>query len=404
MRYKVLDLFCGCGGFSQGFKQSAFEIVAAIEHDKNIALTYSKNHKDTKLYVGDIKQIAPETVLNDIGMVDVIIGGPPCQGFSIAGKRDISDQRNTLPLEYIKYIDCFKPKVFVMENVSGILSLDSGAIFTYILDSLKNLGYTVQFKLLNSYDYEIPQLRQRVIVVGVRNDCSSTFTYPAPSNVKLCIEDVIGDIEQTGTYEEIGLYNHENTSVLDERLYGLLGEGKFLCDTRHGSEHVHSWEISLKGECSEREIKILNAVAENRRHKKYGPKDGNPLSVQTLLDLTGLTDIQEELDHLVEMKYLDRISDKYDIHDRKINMGMRIFDRRKPVNTITTLSGKNSAYAHYSQPRNFTVREVARLQTFPDDFIFYGSIQLQYRQVGNAVPCKLAFEIAKCINLTLNNW
>ena len=103
------------------------------------------------------------------------------------------------------------------------------------------------------------------------------------------------------------------------------------------------------------------------------------------------------------MIYIDKIDGKYDIHDRKINIGLRIFDRDKPVNTITTLSGANSSYAHYSQPRNFTVREVARLQTFDDDFIFYGSIRSQYKQVGNAVPPKIAEKIAEQVKQLLDS-
>lgn len=393
--YNVLDLFAGCGGFSTGFKKVGFNIVGAIEFDKNAALSYKENHKNTKLYLDDIRKLDIETVKNDLPPIDVIIGGPPCQGFSIAGKRDINDQRNSLPLEFIRYINYFKPKIFVMENVKGILSMDEGRLINFFLEEFKQAGYVVKLKLIPAVKYGIPQLRERVIIVGVREDIDIAFEYPQEeSNVKTLF-DAIGDIEDIGSYDETGLHNHDMDYIVDERLYSLLQEGQFLCDIRHGNEHIHSWEISLKGECSEKEIHILNSIAENRRKKQYGPKDGNPLSEEVIKELTGYTNIKEELSNLVNMEYIDLINDKYDIHDRKVNMGLRRFDRNKPVNTITTQSGANSVYAHYNKARNFTVREVARLQTFPDDFIFYGPINSQYRQVGNAVPPLLGEKIAQ---------
>lgn len=394
-KLNVIDLFAGCGGFSCGFLQTGkFNIISAVEFNKSAATTYRNNHKETKLYETDIKIIDIEEFKSQNQQVDIIIGGPPCQGFSVAGKRNINDMRNTLPYEYIKFVKELQPTAFIMENVKGILSLNNGKIFNNIISELENAGYNVVYQVVDISKFGVPQIRERVLVVGIKKEYNKFFSFPTVFVEEKTLYDAIGDIEKTGDYSSTGINNHEYFTKVDETLYALLGEGNFLCDTRHGKSHIHSWEIRLKGECTEREINILNAISENRRKKIYGPKDGNPLSVDTIKSLTGYSEISNELQSLVSKQYLDKIEEKYDIHDRKINMGLRIFDRNKPINTITTQSGSNSTYAHYSQPRNLTVREMARVQTFPDSFIFFGSIKEQETQIGNAVPPQLAFHIA----------
>ena len=404
-KLNVLDLFAGCGGFSCGFNMTnLYNIVSAVEFNKSAAETYIKNHPTTKVYLTNIKTINTDSFIDENPNIDIIIGGPPCQGFSVAGKRNEDDERNLLPYEYIRFVSAIKPKAFVLENVKGILSMNNGITFKNIINEFKNLNYNVVFKVLNTNDFNVPQIRERVIVVGLRKDLNLSFEFPTGFEYKPTLFDAIGDIEITGTFEEINLYNHNNINLVDQDLYYRLGEGNLLCDVRHGTNHIHSWEIQLKGECTERELLILNSIAENRRKKIYGPKDGNPLSITVIEELTGLTNIINDLNTLVEKEYLSKINDKYDIHDRKINMGLRIFDRSKPINTITTQSGEHSTYAHYSQPRNLTIRELARVQTFPDNFVFYGTIKEQETQIGNAVPPLMAKEIAAQLYNCLNNF
>lgn len=403
-KHNVLDIFAGAGGFSKGFEMANYDIVASVEFDKHAMQTYQANHNGTICFQNDISNVSHEEIKSKISTdIDVLIGGFPCQGFSIAGKREINDPRNQLPMQAIRFVREFQPKVFVMENVKGLLSMENGQTIDFIVSSFESCGYKVQKKLLKAIDFGIPQLRERLFIVGVRNDIEKEFDFPKPKFSSTNIEEFISNIEQTGTYEEIGLHNHDRFALINEEVYYKLGEGKFLCDVRHGEEHVHSWEIELKGAVNENEVKILNAIAENRRKKQYGPKDGNPMTKEAIQALTGLMDIALELETLVEKKYLDLIEGKYDIHDRKVNAGLRVFARNKPINTITTLSGVRSPYAHYSQPRGFTVRELARLQTFPDDFIFTGPIAYQYKQVGNAVPPLLAEKIAEQVREVLDN-
>lgn len=418
----VLDIFSGAGGFSKGFENAGFNILAAVEFDKNAVQTYIINHEQTAMFHADICTLSKEDILSGISdiknvlakdtyniineEIDVIIGGFPCQGFSIAGKRDVNDPRNQLPLQAIRMVREFQPKVFLMENVKGLLSMENGQVMNFIIEEFEKCGYRVSFKLLRAVEHGIPQLRERVFIVGLRNDLEGEFNFPEPTTRLesdwATIGQYIGDIAQTGSYEVTGLHNHDTFAKIDEQVYSLLNEGQFLCDVRHGPEHVHSWEVDLKGETTEDEKKILNAIAENRRKKMYGPKDGNPLSVEHITELTGLKNITPLLNRLCELEYIEQIGEKYDIHDRKVNVGIRIFDRNKPINTITTMSGVRSPYGHFSEPRSFTVREMARLQTFPDDFIFTGPVASQFRQVGNAVPPKLSEILAKEVQRILD--
>lgn len=401
MTYKVLDIFSGAGGFSCGFEQAGFQTIGAIEFDRHAAETYQANHPEARVYFGNILSVDINKVKEEIGMPDIIVGGFPCQGFSIAGKRDPNDPRNQLPLEAIRYVKFFQPKLFVMENVKGLLSMEGGETLNFFLNEFAEAGYRVSHQLLRAVEHEVPQLRERLFIVGVRTDIEEDFEFPTPSDVIVSMGAYIEGIEQTGTFEETGLHNHEFYTEIDSVLYQKLEEGQFLCDVRHGPEHVHSWEIELKGSVSLKEKEILNAVAENRRKKIYGPKDGNPLSIETIETITGHTNIQLELNTLCDKEYLEKMGDKYDIHDRKVNAGLRIFSRHKPINTITTLSGTRSPYVHYQEPRGYTVRELARLQTFPDDFVFYGPPNAQFKQVGNAVPPLLAQKIAEKVKAIL---
>lgn len=396
---KVLDIFSGAGGFSEGFKQAGFDLVAAVEFNKSAAETHHYNHPNSKMFLGDISQLDINEVQMEIGEIDVIIGGFPCQGFSVAGLRNPEDPRNKLPLEAIKYVSHFRPKVFVMENVKGLLSMDSGKTLNYFISEFEKAGYIVQFKLLNASLYGLPQTRERVFIVGVRTDIHKAFKFPTELDVRTSIYDHLEGIETIGSFEDTGLHNHDYASSVNQEVYSKLDEGKFQCDVRHGVNHVSSWTMNLKGETSDFEKQILEGISRNRRKKKYGPKDGNPLSAFHIAELLNLDESNKELidslEHLVELKYLDYIEGNYDIHDRKINAGLRRFDRNEPINTITTLSGTRSPYAHYSEPRSFTVRELARLQTFPDEYVFFGPKSEQFKQVGNAVPPALAKKIAR---------
>lgn len=179
-KFTVVSLFSGAGGLDLGFKQAGFELVWANDIDSDCVATYKKNIGDEIVY-GDVSEIEE----SEIPDCDVVIGGFPCQGFSVANtKRSVLDERNTLYLQYVRILRAKKPKVFLAENVKGILSLGKGAVIDAIVEDFSEAGYNVTYKLLNAADYGVPQTRERVIIVGVRKDLNCDYKFPEPSHNK----------------------------------------------------------------------------------------------------------------------------------------------------------------------------------------------------------------------------
>jgi len=173
----VLDLFCGAGGFSLGFQQAGYDVLAGVDADETAVETYQQNH-DADGYVRDLTATTPEDLADDIGVqpsaVDVVVGGPPCQGFSTANtKRTVDDARNNLVFVFRDYVAYYEPSVFLMENVTGITSVDDGSLFTRLLREFREAGYTVDNRVLNAADYGVPQTRKRMFVQGVREGTPS---------------------------------------------------------------------------------------------------------------------------------------------------------------------------------------------------------------------------------------
>ena len=170
-KYNVIDLFCGCGGLSYGFESAGFNVLLGIDNDEKALETFELNHKGAKTICGDITAISYEVDIRTLigeEQIDVIIGGPPCQGMSLSGPRKFDDPRNRLYLSYIRLVEEIKPKAFVIENVPGLVGLFGGKIKDSIVHKLSQLGYNVQYKLLTASEYGVPQSRRRVVFVGMK--------------------------------------------------------------------------------------------------------------------------------------------------------------------------------------------------------------------------------------------
>ena len=179
----VLDLFSGCGGLSFGFEKAGFKIIAGVDNWKDSLVTFEKNHHDTKTILLDLGKFKPEEIANKVGnKIDVIIGGPPCQGFSISGKRNPDDPRNNLYRGFVKTVAYFKPEAFVLENVPNLVSMSGGEIKDQIIKDFSGLGYDVKYKILLASDYGVPQNRRRVVFVGVLGQ--NNFEYPQGTSLK----------------------------------------------------------------------------------------------------------------------------------------------------------------------------------------------------------------------------
>ena len=342
-KHSVLDLFCGCGGLSLGFEMAGFDIKLAIDNWEDALVTYRKNHKGTQTLNADLLNLNPQDVemKYNIKDLDVIIGGPPCQGFSVAGKRIIDDDRNKLYKSFVRFVDHFRPKTFLMENVPNILSIGGGAIKDAILNDFTELGYNVTYKVLLASDYGVPQNRRRAIFVGQLND--DTFIFPEKNVDK-----------PVTTFEAIS--DLPEYSVEDGNDYPNLPLSDYQKCIRNKAEKLYNHQITIHTSDTQR---IIAMVPDGENYKC----------------------LPKELWSL-----------------RKVHIAWTRMNSQKPCFTIDT--GHNHHF-HYKYNRVPTVRESARIQSFPDTFIFIGGKGSQLRQVGNAVPPLMAKAIAEQIIHTI---
>lgn len=338
-KLNVLDLFCGAGGLSYGFGCAGFNILLGIDNDKKALETFELNHKGSKTICGDITQITYEEHIKPLlngKQIDVIIGGPPCQGMSLSGPRRFDDPRNKLYLSYIRLVKEIQPKAFVIENVPGLVGLFGGQIKDSIIEKFTDMGYRIDHKILCSTDYGVPQSRKRVVFVGTK---VGRFEYPAiTTNVVTC-----------------------NMALSDlPPLENELGEEVSEYST---PPQNHYQQIMRK-----RSDVVLNHVA-----AKHSDKVKKIIAL--VPDGGNYKDLPEEY----------RAS-------RNFHVAWTRFASDKPAPTIDT---GHRHHFHYKYNRVPTVRECARLQSFPDDFRFLGNKTQQFRQVGNAVPPLMAQAIAE---------
>ncbi|MHB8974084.1 MAG: DNA cytosine methyltransferase [Pirellulaceae bacterium] len=411
--YTVTSLFSGCGGKDLGFVASGFRVQWANDIDRAACQTYSEN-VGKHIVCKDIRDIPSDEVPES----DVVIGGFPCQGFSIVGTRRLNDERNFLYRELKRIVNDKRPAFFVAENVRGILNLAGGRVIATIVQEFKDLGYKVDYKLLNARDFGTPQHRERVIIVGNRLGLPNPFpavTHGTSNGQTLLFDegkleryrtlrDAIGDIETLG-----GLPNHEIMSDwVKKRPYFLeimkhLNQGQKLCNVRLGPRSVFTWDIpEVFGEVTQTERHLLEVIAGNRRRNTFGEKDGNPLSLATIEQLARLEDASDIVRSLVEKDYLIKKDGKYELK----NAFNGIFRRMRwdePCEAVLTVFASPRYYVHPSQHRPFSVREVARIQDFPDTFIFHGSLKEQYTQIGNAVPQRLAQAVSTVVMKALQD-
>ncbi|MBP7845989.1 MAG: DNA cytosine methyltransferase [Candidatus Pacebacteria bacterium] len=349
-KLKVLDLFSGVGGMSYGFQMSGFEISGAIEHDREIAESMKKNHTGTKVFIGDIEKISPKIIYDNIGKIDVIIGGPPCQGFSLKGKRGgLKDERNFLFKEYLKYVKYFKPKYFVLENVPNILSEQNGYFKDEILKEFRKIGYIVNYGKVNASEFGVPQSRKRAIFIGtiIKNE----ITIPkGDKNNMITTWDAISDL----AYLESG-------EGAFETKYKLLPKTEYQKIMRSKSKTLFNHMATKHSE-----------IAIDRL-KRIPPEKGKEYLKEKISSTFGQT--------------------------------WGRLEKNKPSPTIVTRfdtpsNGKNS---HPFLNRAITAREAARLQSFPDSFIFYGPKSSVIKQIGNAVPPLLGKALADHIKKHYKN-
>ena len=342
----VIDLFAGVGGLSLGFEQHGFDVTLANEYDPSIAAAYEKNHTHTKMIVGDITSLDLQAVFGKYqGKTDVVIGGPPCQGFSQKGQRKtIHDERNFLFKYYVKVVELVHPTYFVMENVPNLLTAEKGYFLHEIIELFNAMGYQLKTGVLNASDFGVPQNRRRAVIIGKLNAPAPDL--PTPQETTVTIWDAISDL-------------------------AFLSSGEGKEEQPYPNAPQSDYQRKLRGKCNVLHNHVVT------RH--------SPLALERLAMIppnAGKEVLPEE--HLTKSIYSGTWT-----RMRKDEISVTITTRFD-----TPSSGK---FTHPYLDRAITVREAARIQSFPDDFIFIGTKCSQMKQVGNAVPPLLAGAIADTI-------
>ena len=358
---KVIDLFSGAGGLSQGFRDAGCDIISAVEINKNLSQTFRNNFKKTKIFEEDISKVKSKDLLVNESKVDIVIGGPPCQGFSMSGKRIrgngifLNDKRNKLFKEFVRIINDLKPKIFLMENVPGILNIFQGKTKNQILSIFESIGYDAKVKVLLAADYGVPQLRKRAFFIGNNLGIDPEFLFPPKINKDyITVEDAIFDLPfiKSGQGEFETIYKKKPSTEYQKKMRAGVKKLYNHISTKHDDKIINIIKMLKEGE------------GRNNLPKKFQTKS---------------------------------------IHSGSY---MRIV-KNKPSYTITTRfdTPPVGRVTHPIADRALTAREAARLQSFPDDFIFIGKRTHIGIQIGNAVPPLLAYEIAKNLKnrLSLND-
>lgn len=339
MKLKVLDLFCGVGGFSYGFQMTGkYEIVLGVDMWDKALSTFEKNHDNTNFLCHDLTMLDSSFWLNYKDKIDVIIAGPPCQGFSMSGKREVGDTRNSLFEEVVKITKELSPKYVIIENVVGLISMkttDGIKIPDLIKKEFNEIGYFVDYKVLNAADYGVPQARQRVIFL-----ISKKYPLDFPKE----------------------RFTKENYVTVGDAL------GNVNPDSNTYGEYMTTYQLQMKGKTNEiynHERRISNQLVTERM--SHIPQGGNWKNIPEHLGTGG------------------------GVHSN----AYKRLDPNKP--SVTIKHAAKAMIIHPDRNRILTIREVARLQSFPDNFEFCGSVSDQHQQLANAVPPLLGEAIAEVI-------
>ena len=389
MRKKVLSLFCGCGGLDLGFQNAGFETIAAFDMDRTAVSTFNENFGE-HARIADLS--GPVELAYD---PDVVIAGPPCQGFSTgSGYSRADDPRNSLLLRTCEIIQSIRPKVAVIENVSA---LGNSRNLGYLADALAALragGYHADLRILNAEEFGVPQIRRRLVIVATKLATEFSLNALKAHPSKITLEDALRGIGKTAqSHEPVSLIPGSRDFLIASR----IGPGQKLCNVRGSPRSVHTWDIpEVFGATSwaEREI-LLRLLRLRRSNRKRAFGDADPVSVPELQETFEQT-VDEHVSSLIAKGYIRLIGGCLDLTHTFNGK----YKRLRPdgfAPTVDTRFGDFRLFLHPTENRAMTVREAARIQGFPDTFKFPTQRQAAFRLIGNAVPPPLAGAIATLV-------
>jgi DNA (cytosine-5)-methyltransferase 1 len=313
----AIELFAGAGGLASGLEKAGIKTQCLVEIDKDAVATLRQNRPDWQIIHDDISQVSFKEM-----SADVVTGGFPCQSFSYAGKQlGLEDTRGTLFYEFARCVQEIQPQLFLAENVRGLISHQKGETLKIILSILESLGYQIQYRLLNAVNYDVPQKRERIIIVGTRSDLNLQFLYPEPAQKILTLRDALKNVPPSPGIK----YSQKKAAVL-----------------------------------------------------KLVPPGG----------------CWRDLPEPIQKEYMMK---SYYLGGGKTGMARRMSWDEPSLTLTTSPSQKQTDRCHPDETRPFTVREYARIQTFPDNWEFMGGITSQYKQIGNAIPVNFAYHLGRAI-------
>ncbi|MBS9387089.1 MAG: DNA cytosine methyltransferase [Dolichospermum sp. BR01] len=424
-QFTFIDLFAGIGGFRIALDKLGGQCLGYSEIDKQAIKVYQQNFisyfNKHEIELGDITKISqlPHSV-------DIIVGGVPCQPWSVAGcLRGFEDKRGKLWFDVIRLVNKNQPKGFIFENVSGLASPKNRDNLELILNELANTGYCVKWKVLNAYDFGLPQNRDRVFIVGIRRDIErcQEYKFPKPLNIHPKVLDILDELKNINFVEKVKLdANTLFKGVIPPSRTRFqkddeLNDFFIFSDLRNGHTTIHSWDII---NTSDREKMICLTLLKYRRSKKYGDKDGNPLSFEDFREI--ITDIEiNELNKLLEKGIFRLTSDhKYEFVNSKnmtgINNIYRIILPTAEIFPTLTATGSKDYIAtvsiHASHPQEYknlflekiyqpqkyipiTAKHACKLQGFPLNFEYHKKDEVAKKQFGNAVSVPVVEYVAK---------
>jgi DNA (cytosine-5)-methyltransferase 1 len=341
-----IDLFSGCGGFSTGMEMAGHKCLLGVDFDRDAINSFKLNHKYAETFCGDIKKLNEKKLDELLGKqkIDMVIGGPPCQGFSTVGKGETHDSRNTLFREFVRVVKTLNPKIVIFENVTGMLASKNKNILKSVLKSFEELGYTMDARVLSSEEYGAPEIRRRTIIIGTKNCSAPIFpkiTHGARGTLPL---NTVGSAFSNLKASDGKIYNHD----------------KSVCV-------------------------IKNKLDFERL--KYVPEGKNIRYEKDVLAF-----LPKKLHYDVNWKTLSE--------NRFRQAKLQRLNRKLPSPTILT---SRTSYYHPTEDRYLTAREAAACQSFPNNFIFTGSLTSQFRQIGNAVPPMMAQALGLAVKLMVGS-
>ncbi len=393
---KFVSLFSGCGGFDLGFAQAGFEPVAAYDFWPAAVENYRRN-------IGghtEVRDLSAKKLVLD-GTCDVLLSGSPCQGFSTVGRRDLDDPRNRLLGAAVSAAQQLKPKAVVIENVPGVRFGAHKSYWITAIRGLEALGYAVQEVSLQADEFGIPQARTRVMLIATKGRIAPTLHFE--SRPKLMLGDALNDIKTA--------HNH-NPRILsadssDGKISRRIAVGQKLCDVRGGASSIHTWSVpEVFGATSAQERLVLEKILVLRRRNRvrsFG--DADPVAIALIANELSMQErVAESIVRTLEEKLYVRRPDGLVDLKRTFNGKYRRLDSASPSPTVHTQFGEPKYFLHPAEHRGYTVREAARIQSFPDNYVFSGSVRDQYKMIGNAVPPPLGFAVAMSLRNAISGW